>query len=194
MSAASAVEREVLLTGIGGQGVQLATQVIARAAIREGRHVMSLGTYGGSMRGGNTDSTLIVGDGPISSPPIVARSWAGVGAHPRYWDAVRAKLRAGGIAVWNADLFGAAGDAGAARGVPIPATSLATGVGAPQAACLVLVGALAGATALVGLDSLIAAMEEALPPYRREHAAKNAEALRAGFGAAPRLTPAWSAA
>jgi Pyruvate/2-oxoacid:ferredoxin oxidoreductase gamma subunit len=47
----------------------------------------------------------------------------------------------------------------------------------------------------VSLDALIAAMEEALPPYRREHAAKNAEALRAGFELAPRgLAPAWSAA
>jgi Pyruvate/2-oxoacid:ferredoxin oxidoreductase gamma subunit len=189
------MEREVLLTGIGGQGVQLAAQVIARAAIREGRHVMSLGTYGGTMRGGNTDSTLILGSAPISSPPIVARSWAGVGAHPRYWGPVRAKLRPGGIAVWNEDLFGAEGDAGAAHAVPIQATSLASRLGAAQAAALVLVGALAGATGLVGLESLVAAMEESLPPYRREHAAKNAAALRAGFEAAPRgLAPAWGAA
>ncbi len=189
------MEREILLTGIGGQGVQLAAQVIARAALREGRHVMSLGTYGGSMRGGNTDSTLILGSEPISSPPIVAKSWAGIGAHPRYWDPVRAKLRAGGVAVWNADLFGDAEDAGAARSLPVRATSLAARHGAPQAAALVLVGALAGATGLVGLDALVAAMEESLPPYRREHAAKNAEALRAGFAAAPAsLAPAWSAA
>jgi Pyruvate/2-oxoacid:ferredoxin oxidoreductase gamma subunit len=189
------VEREILLTGIGGQGVQLAAQVIARAAIREGRHVMSLGTYGGTMRGGNTDSTLILGESPISAPPIVAKSWAGIGAHPRYWDGVRAKLRAGGVAVWNADLFGASADAGSARALPVNATELSTRLGAPQAASLVLVGALAGATGLVGVDSLVAAMEEALPPYRREHAPKNAAALRAGFAAAPHgLASAWSAA
>lgn len=189
------MEREILLTGIGGQGVQLAAQVIARAAIREGLHVMALGTYGGSMRGGNTDSTLIVGAEPISSPPIVARSWAGIGAHPRHWDGVRAKLRPGGVAVWNEDLFGAQADAGAARALPVKATAISTRLGAAQAASLVLVGAFAGATGLVGLASLIAAMEEALPPYRREHAPKNAEALRAGFDAAPRgLAPAWSAA
>lgn len=187
------MEREILLTGIGGQGVQLAAQVIARAAIREGRHVMSLGTYGGTMRGGNTDSTLIVGAEPISAPPIVARSWAGIGAHPRYWDAVRAKLRGGGVAVWNADLFGADADAGAARAVPVKATALATQLGSAQGAALVLVGALAGATGLVGLAALIAAMEESLPPYRREHAPRNAAALRAGFDVAPRgLAPAWS--
>ena len=186
------MEREILLTGIGGQGVQLAAQIVARAALREGREVMSLGTYGGSMRGGNTDATLILGESEISSPPIVSKSWAGVGAHPRYWEAVRAKLRPGGVAVWNADLFGASGDAGAALAVPVPATSLAASLGAPQALSLVLIGALAGATGLVGLDALVAAMEESLPSYRREHAAKNAEALRAGFAAAPAgLAPAW---
>ena len=189
------MEREILLTGIGGQGVQLAAQIIARAAIREGRHVMSLGTYGGSMRGGNTDATLILGAEPISSPPIVAKSWAGIGAHPRYWDGVRAKLRNGGVAVWNADLFGDVGDAGLARAVPVKATTLATQLGAAQGASLVLVGALAGATGLLGLDALVAAMEESLPPYRREHAPKNAEALRAGFDAAPRgIARAWSQA
>jgi Pyruvate/2-oxoacid:ferredoxin oxidoreductase gamma subunit len=31
------MERELLLTGIGGQGVQLAAQVLARAAIADGR-------------------------------------------------------------------------------------------------------------------------------------------------------------
>ena len=33
----SAREREVLWTGIGGQGVQLAAKILALAAIREGR-------------------------------------------------------------------------------------------------------------------------------------------------------------
>ena len=157
------MEHEVLLTGIGGQGVQLAAQILARAALAEGREVISLGTYGGSMRGGNTDATLIVGDAPISSPPIVAKCWAAVGAHPRYWEPVRAKLRSGGVAVWNADLFGADAEVGAGLAVPIAASALAASLGAPQALSLVLIGALAGTTALVGLDALVAAMEQSLP-------------------------------
>ena len=35
------MERELLITGIGGQGVQLAAQVLARGATLEGRDVMS---------------------------------------------------------------------------------------------------------------------------------------------------------
>ena len=75
------MERELILTGVGGQGVQLAAQVLARAAVVEGRFVMLLGTYGGTMRGGNTDSTLVVADEPITAPPIVSRVWAVVAMH-----------------------------------------------------------------------------------------------------------------
>ena len=37
-----------MLSGIGGQGVQLAAQVLARAAMREGRFVLLFGSYGGT--------------------------------------------------------------------------------------------------------------------------------------------------
>jgi len=79
------VERELLITGIGGQGVQLAAQVIARAAALEGRSVMLLGLYGGMMRGGNTDSTVVVGEGPIEAPPVVPKAWSAIAMHDEYW-------------------------------------------------------------------------------------------------------------
>ena len=49
-------ERELAMTGIGGQGVQFAAQVMSRGAIAEGRQVMMFGSYGGMMRGGNPGS------------------------------------------------------------------------------------------------------------------------------------------
>ena len=89
------MEREILLTGIGGQGVQLGAQVLARAAARENRGVILLGTYGGSMRGGPTDSTLIVADGDVVAPPIVSRARSAIAMHHAFWDPLRPKLRAG---------------------------------------------------------------------------------------------------
>src|ERR1700736_2931761 len=65
------MEREVLMTGIGGQGVQLAAKTLATAAMREGREVLVFGIYGGSMRGGNTDATVVVGTGPLRAPPVI---------------------------------------------------------------------------------------------------------------------------
>ena len=186
------MEREILLTGIGGQGVQLAATILARAATHEGRHVMTLGTYGGSMRGGNTDSSVLVADRPISSPPIGSRAWSAIAAHPRWWPALRAKLRPDAVAVWNAELFGPEVEIGARVRVPVEATRIANELGSPLAASLVLLGAYVAATGLVSLDAALAAMADSVPAYRREHLAKNAAALRAGFAAAAvGVAPAW---
>ena len=99
------MEREVLITGIGGQGVQLAAQVLARGAMLDGREVMFLGIYGGMMRGGNTDSTVVVADGPIEAPPVVSHAWAAIAMHDEYWEPVEAKLRPGGLVLVNDSTF-----------------------------------------------------------------------------------------
>ncbi len=178
------MEREIAFTGIGGQSIQLGAQILARAAVLEGRQVMLLGTYGGTMRGGNTEATLVVADAPISTPPIVSETWAALVMHHRYWEALRPKLRPGGIVAVNSTLFEGELDREGLRVLDVPATRIATDQGAPLSACLVLVSAFANATALLGLDSLLAGMRESVPPYRRQHLEANEKALRAGFTAA----------
>ena len=69
------------MTGIGGQGIQLAAQVLCRAALAEDRDVQLFGSYGGMMRGGNTDATIIVADGPVEAPPTVSRAWSALAMH-----------------------------------------------------------------------------------------------------------------
>src|SRR6476661_6037892 len=105
VSQESAMEREVLITGIGGQGVQLCAQVLARAATLEHREVMYLGLYGGMMRGGNTDSTVVIADAPILAPPVVSHTWSAIAMHDDYWPDAEAKLRRGGLAVVNDATF-----------------------------------------------------------------------------------------
>src|SRR5215471_21801410 len=101
------MEREVLITGIGGQGVQLAAQVLARAATLEGREVTFLGLYGGVMRGGNTDSTVVIADAPITAPPVVSRAWAAIAMHDEFFSPVEAKLRPGSMVLVNDATFDA---------------------------------------------------------------------------------------
>ena len=188
------MERELILTGVGGQGVQLAAQVLARAAVLEGREVMLLGTYGGTMRGGNTDSTLVVADAPISAPPIVSRVWCAVAMHHHFFEPARAKLRPGSVVVVNRPVFSAELDRDLHRVFEVPATALATELGQPLSAAMVLVAATARITGLVGLEALVAGMRESVPPYRRQHLEANEKALRAGFASAPPgLAPAWLA-
>ena len=100
------------------------------------------------------------------------------------------------MVVVNASLFrgeeGGELDRGRLRVFEVEATRIASEAGNALAASLVLVGAYASVTGMVGADSLVAAMLDALPPYRRQHAASNEQALRAGFAAAPAgAAPAW---
>ena len=177
-------EHEVMLTGIGGQGVQLAAQVIARAATLEGREVMFFGIYGGMMRGGNTDSTVVVADGPITAPPVVSRTWSAIAMHDEFWAPIEAKLRPGGLVLVNDSTFTHEVIAPVTV-LRLSATELAAEVGNPMGGTMVMAGAYAAITGLVQLDSLIAAMEESIPSYRRQHIESNERALRAGFDAAP---------
>jgi Pyruvate/2-oxoacid:ferredoxin oxidoreductase gamma subunit len=186
-------ERELLLTGIGGQGVQLAAQVIARAAVLEGSDVMLFGVYGGVMRGGNSDATIVVGNGPVQAPPIVSHAWSALALHPRYWEPLRARLVPDAVVVLNSSLFEEPVDL--ARVFAVPATQVATEeLGNPMAVSMVATGAYVAVTGLVALDSAIAGMEESLPAYRRQHAEGNARALQAGAALVdPLAAPAWPA-
>ncbi|MBV8559880.1 MAG: 2-oxoacid:acceptor oxidoreductase family protein [Acidimicrobiia bacterium] len=185
-------ERELLLTGIGGQGVQLAAQVIARAATLEGRDVMLFGVYGGVMRGGNSDATVVVGDGPVQAPPIVSHAWSALALHPRYLGPLRARLVSDAVVVVNSSLFDEPVDL--PHVFEVPATQVATDeLGNPMVVSMVATGAYVALTGLVSLESAIAAMEESLPAYRRQHAEGNGRALRAGAALVePLAAPAWS--
>jgi Pyruvate/2-oxoacid:ferredoxin oxidoreductase gamma subunit len=182
------LERELLMTGIGGQGVQLAAQVVARAALAEGREVQVFGSYGGMMRGGNTDATVVVADGPIEAPPTVTSGWSAILVHPEFAQPTLERLRAGATVLVNSTVFAEPPDGA----IAVPATDLAVEAGNIVTASLVMVGAYAAVTGLVTLPSLLTAVAESLPPYRAHHLALNQRALDLGHGAAPPVrSPAW---
>ena len=186
------MERELLVTGIGGQGVQLATQVLARALTLEGRYVMSLGTYGGTMRGGNTDASLVFADRPISSPPIVASAWSGLLMHHRFWEGTHVRLRPRAVLVVNTPIFDPGIDLSKYQAHAVPAVEIATEQGSPLAAAMVMIGAYASLTGATSLDAMIQALEQSLPSYRRKLFDTNVAALKAGHAHLPAgRHPAW---
>jgi Pyruvate/2-oxoacid:ferredoxin oxidoreductase gamma subunit len=186
------MERELLLTGIGGQGVQLAAQVIARGATLDGRNVMLFGVYGGAMRGMNTDGTVVVGDAPLQSPPLLSRTWSAIAMHDKFWAPVARKLRPGALVLVNDATFQADLDADAYRMFRVSATELAAELGNELGGSMVMTGAYVGITGLVGIDAVVEGMRASIPPYRSQHIAANEEAIRAGYAHVEQLAvPAW---
>jgi len=175
------LERELLVTGIGGQGVQLAAQVLARGATLEGRHVMLFGVYAGAMRGMNTDATVVIGDGPLLSPPLVSHTWSAIGMHDKFWPPVERKLREDALVLVNDSTFETELDESRYRVVRVPATDTADALGNPLGGSMVMAGAYAATSGLVGLDALIEGMRASIPPYRTQHIASNETAIRTGY-------------
>jgi len=181
-----------MFTGIGGQGIQLASKTLALAAMMEGRQTMLLGSYGGAMRGGQTDASVVVADKNLRSLPILPSAWSAVVMHPDFWPNTSEKIRRGGVIMANADLVTEGLGRDDCQTFLFPATATADGLGALMSASMVLLSAYATVTGMVGTDSLIASMKELVPPYRIEHVASNEAALRAGSEITERLAaPIW---
>jgi 2-oxoglutarate ferredoxin oxidoreductase subunit gamma len=175
-------EREILLTGIGGQGVQLAARVLAEAAIVDGKEVQFFASYGGMMRGGNTDAAVVISEDPIDAPPVVAKAWAVLGIHPAHLADPLQRLRSDGVLLLNSSVVEGddfdSGD-GVTR-LELECSAAAHEVGNPMAGALVAVGALAATTGLVALESLASGVDRALPSYRRQHVESSIAAIHAG--------------
>lgn len=62
---------EVRFTGSGGQGLVLASRVLASAEILESKNVLQSQVYGAEARGGATKSEVIISDEEIFFPGIV---------------------------------------------------------------------------------------------------------------------------
>ena len=190
------MERAVAMTGIGGQGIQLIAKVLAEAGIREGRQVMMFGMFGGMIRGGSSESTVVLADDEIVSPPIVPEVWAVLAMHPDGVAKLTPKVRPGGLLVRNATMVSTPSGWPAMRDVAIPATDLAKSMGQPLGAGMIALGALVAATGIVAPPSLVEALAAVLPPHRQKHVAANRQCLERGVawveeqGAPP--AAAWS--
>jgi 2-oxoglutarate ferredoxin oxidoreductase subunit gamma len=174
------VEREVIVSGVGGQGIQLLAKTLALAATRQGRYAMLSADYGGEMRGGPSKASVVVGDAPLRALPVLASAWSAILAHHRFNEGVLDRVRPGGVVLINSKLVDPAGLRADLVVHGIDAAAVAARVGAAQAMGFVLLGAYNAITDLVAPEALARAMEELLPPYRRQHAPANARAIEAG--------------
>jgi 2-oxoglutarate ferredoxin oxidoreductase subunit gamma len=179
------VEFEVLVSGIGGQGIQLVAKTLALAAMAEGRQPLLTSEVTGAMRGGHSLAAVVIGDGPLKGLPVVSEAAAAIALHPMMWDDVRQRLRPGAVVVTNSTLVQVDAEGGTLRVWDVPATELCTQLGSAQVIGFILLGAFTALTNIVSADSLVSAMTELLPPYRRQHVDANKRALELGAAQVP---------
>jgi indolepyruvate ferredoxin oxidoreductase beta subunit len=173
------MKQQLIVSGMGGQGVLFLTRVIAEAGVLMGLEVLTAETHGMAQRGGSVLSTVKVG---AFHSPLVRRGCADAGLflHPDNLEAHGPYLRAGGRRFVNTSEQILVG--GGAEGVEtVDATGLARDLGDPLLANLVLLGrAVSSGTLFCDTDQARAAV---LALSRGKRAEANLAALERGLTA-----------
>lgn len=172
---------DVIITGIGGQGIQLMAKTLALAATVSGLHAMLTSDVGGEMRGGPSQASVVVDDAGVRALPILPAAGAVVLMHHKHSEFALGRLVPGGLALVNSSVADPAAVIDA-EVIAVPALDVARAADAPNAAGFVMLGAYATLRRIVGLEALGDAMRELVPPYRAQHVAANLRALEAGAG------------
>ncbi len=168
------------MTGIGGQGIQLIAKLLAEAAMREGRQVMMFGMFMGMIRGGSSESTIVIGDAEIITPPLVPSVWGVVAMHGDGLAKLKERIEPDGVLLTNANLIAPPPSWEGVRHIAVPATETAKAMGQLLGASMVALGAFAAATGIVTIDSLQAALTTVLPPHRAKHVEGNRALIERG--------------
>ncbi|MBI4495314.1 MAG: 2-oxoacid:acceptor oxidoreductase family protein [Deltaproteobacteria bacterium] len=166
---------QIAITGRGGQGVLFLTRLLGECALELGREAISAETHGMAMRGGSVFSTLKVGS---FLSPLIRNGQADVllALDPETIETDLILLSPRGIAFLNSREPG--------RNGAVDATGLASGLGHPLAANLVLLGFALGRGGMFCHLPLVESVTGRMSPGRARDL--NLEALRLGFGQARR--------
>lgn len=180
---------EVVMSGSGGQGILFMGNLLAQAALREGRQVTFLPTYGAAMRGGTANCVVKISAEEVASP-VMHRPHAAIVMNQQSINKFGPVVRPGGFIIVNSSTIDLAGYAGAedVRLVCVPATELAREVaGTDRAANMVALAAFLSLEPLVQSSSIETILSAgSLPPDAIQ---KNLTAFRAGLGQHAAATP-----
>jgi 2-oxoglutarate ferredoxin oxidoreductase subunit gamma len=168
---------EVLLAGLGGQGIQLAGDILARACTMAGRHVSVLPSYGAEARGTLIRSEVVISDGDIIYPGVLEPN-VFVAFSQEAYDHFLGSVSTQTLIFYDPASVTPSTDASSPTSqYPIPAIETASALGSAKAGNMVMLGAVAASSELISKETL----EEVLSEGPQKRAEASVKALRRGF-------------
>ena len=179
MTAGELLHHELIIAGFGGQGVLKMGQMLAEAAVLEGREVVWTPAYGPEMRGGPAFCTVILSTQPIGSP-VVAQADTAIIMDAPSLAKYQGQVREGGTILVNTSLVDASLIRPDRRGICLRANHLAEAIGDVLIVNMVMLGAFLALTGLVQPESVVQALRITLPERRQHLIPLNEQALAVG--------------
>jgi len=173
------MQTEIVIAGFGGQGVLFAGQVLAYAAMDNGKEVTWIPSYGPEIRGGTANCTVIIADEEIGSP-MVRHPKALIAMNLPSLDKYESRVVENGTLIVNTSLIERPVNRDDLQCVLIPANEIAESLGDNRMTTIVMVGALLAEVPVLPIEAIEAALQDHLPERHKKLLPLNYQALREG--------------
>ena len=95
---------EVIIAGFGGQGIMLAGRLLAQTAMKAGKEVTYMPSYGAEVRGGTANCMVVMAERKIASP-LVSKPDSLIAMNKASLNKFAPRLKDGGLLVMNSSLI-----------------------------------------------------------------------------------------
>jgi len=171
---------EVIIAGFGGQGIILAGRLLAQTAMKAGKEVTFMPSYGAEMRGGTANSMVIIADEPIASP-LVGTPDSAIIMNKASLKKFAPRIKAGGLLIMNSSLIDTEPQLDESIDVlAVPADDIAVELGSQKSANMVAIGAYLQRRGLFSPDAAVNSLPNVLAERYHKTLPLNTNALRKG--------------
>jgi len=171
---------EIVIAGFGGQGIMLAGKLLAQTAMRAGKEVTYMPSYGAEVRGGTANCMVVVAEEKIACP-VVGRPDSLIVLNKASLNKFGPRLKNGGLLIMNSSLIDTEPQLDdSIEIIAIPADKLAVELGGQKAANMVALGAYLQRRGYLTPDAAAKALPGVLAKRYHKTLPLNIEALRKG--------------
>lgn len=147
--------------GTGGQGVLMMGYILSVSAMKDGKHVTYLPSYGAEVRGGSANCTVSISDEEIASPVASSPDFVVVMNKPSMLKYQRV-IKSGGIMIINSSLIDSDPTRDDIDIVKVPANDIAIELGNERVLNIIMLGAFVAKTGIITHDSIMNSLTEVL--------------------------------
>jgi 2-oxoglutarate ferredoxin oxidoreductase subunit gamma len=171
---------DVIIAGFGGQGILLVGNILASAAMEEGKHVAYVPTYGVEMRGGTANCTVVISHREIGSP-VIGNPLSAIIMNSPSLIKFEGRLKPGGLLLLNSSLVDSHNVSRKdVELVPIPLNEIASQLGNTKLANMVALGAYVEKTRIIKEASIPHALTNVVDQRHHHMIPSNLEAIERG--------------
>lgn len=175
------MEKNFVIAGFGGQGVLLAGEVLANAFMLDNKNVTWYPCYGAEMRGGTVNCEIVMNDTEEVSAVNLKEADFVVALNQASVERFVSKIKKGGWMIANSSLAKEVKTRDDINYVFAPMTKMAEEIGNIKMTNILALGIAAKVSKLTSIETLTNALDNVIPPHRKNLLPLNLKALRIGY-------------